>query len=78
LHIDRRRNKAVFVTQTTDSKQPSMGSVFGAENYIFWQPMTARISISLGQFYGTFLAGIYNKVLCSLWQFYYTDHKCNI
>jgi len=47
LQIECSRNKAVFITQTLDSKQPSTGSFWGAENYIFWQPMAARFSISL-------------------------------
>ena len=33
-------------------------TVFGAEIYIFWQPIAARISISLWQFYRTLLADI--------------------
>jgi hypothetical protein len=55
-----------------------MGSFFGAENYIFWQPMAARLSISLWQSYGTLLAAIYSYFLISLWQFYCNDHKCII
>jgi hypothetical protein len=30
----------------------------GAENYIFWQPMAARLSISLCQFYGAHMVAI--------------------
>jgi hypothetical protein len=29
---------------------------FEAEKYIFWQPIAARLSISLWQYYGTLLA----------------------
>jgi len=58
LQIDCSQKRAVLFTQTADSKQPSMSS-FGAEKYIFWQPMAARISISLWQFYGTQMVAIY-------------------
>jgi hypothetical protein len=34
-------------------------AVFGAEKYIFWQPMAARLSISLWQFYGTQMVAIF-------------------
>jgi hypothetical protein len=33
-------------------------AVFGAEIYIFWQPMAARLSISLWLFYGTRMVAI--------------------
>jgi len=33
-------------------------AVLGAENYILLQPIAARLSISLWQFYGTLLAAI--------------------
>jgi hypothetical protein len=59
LQIDCSRNKAVFTRQTADSKQPSMGSFFWAEKYIFWQPMAARLSISLWQFYGNQIVAIF-------------------
>ena len=62
LQIDCSQNKAVFITQTADSKQPSMGCFFGAEKYIFWQPMAARLSISLWQFYGTQMAAILRTI----------------
>jgi len=75
LQIDCSRNKVVFITQTADSKQPSM-AVFGAESYIFWQPMATRLSISLWQFYGTQMVAILRYIPYSPWQFFCTDYIC--
>jgi hypothetical protein len=55
-----------------------MGSFGGAENYIFWQPMVARLSISLWQFYGILMIANCRETPRSLWQLFCTDHKCRL
>jgi hypothetical protein len=52
LLIDCSRNKAVFITQTADSKQPSMGSFLGQKNTFsgsLWQ-------LDFLSAYGSFMA----------------------
>jgi len=66
-----------FLLHKLQIQTAKYGQFWGAENYIFWQPIAARLSISLWQSYGTLLAAIYSLFLCSLWQFYCNDHKCN-
>jgi hypothetical protein len=42
-----------FLLHKLQIQNSQVWAVFGAESYIFWQPMAARLSISLRQFYGT-------------------------
>ncbi len=58
LQIDCSRNKAVFYYTNYRIKTAKYGQFWGAESYIFWQPMAARLSISLWQFHGTHMVAI--------------------
>ena len=48
-----------FLLQKLQIQNNQVWAVFGAEHYNFWQPMAARLSISLWQIYGTLMVAIY-------------------
>ena len=49
-----------FLLHKLQIQNSQVWAVFwGAENYNFWQPMAARLSVSLWQFYGTLMVAIF-------------------